>query len=74
MDCIAIQSLCRDMAQAGCAGGVALARRRWAGSRRARKARATRRRSEGNAVRALGARPGRAVGLWAVHLVHSACF
>ena len=23
---------------------------------------------------ALGARPGRAAGLWAVHLVHSACF
>ena len=28
----------------------------------------------GRAARALGVRPGRAAGLWAVHLVHSACF
>ena len=28
----------------------------------------------GRAAWALGARPGRAAGMWAVHLVHSACF
>ena len=28
----------------------------------------------GSTARALGARPRRVAGLWAVHLVHSACF
>ena len=30
--------------------------------------------SGGLAARALGTRPGGTAGLWAVHLVHSACF
>ena len=38
------------------------------------RSRALRHGMAGHAARALGARPGRAVGLWAVHLVHSACF
>ena len=48
MDCIAIQSLCCDTAQARRVGGAARAlSRRWA---RRRRARAARRRSEGRAA------------------------
>ena len=41
-------------------------------NRRLRTGRTTGR--NGPVARALGVRPGRAAGLWAVHLVHSACF
>ena len=66
MGCIAIQLLCprhgqAERASAQALGGTMLGVGRAAGARGVRGT-------------ALGARPGRAAGLWAVHLVHSACF
>ena len=58
--------------RAGCAGAQAGAgghgAGRWARCRGAGAQGAT------GAAQGLGARPGRAAGQWAVHLVHSTCF